>query len=233
MRVRLMGLALVAALGLAACSDDDGPTQVVEGRVRAIHLSPDAPAVDVLVDGAQALSGVTYLAASDYLAVPAGTRNLRVEPTGSDTAVIDADVTVAEGVDYTALAVGEVANIEPLYLRDDNTAPSAGQARVRVIHGAPSVGAVDVYFTAPGAPLGQPSLTNFAFKDVSSLPNNGGDYISVAAGTYQVRVTPAGTPGTVAIDQTLTIPAGAVVTAVATESTGGGAPLAITVFVDN
>lgn len=233
MRVRLLGLALVAALGLAACGDDDGPTQVSEGRVRAIHLSPDAPAVDVFVNGNQALSNVTYLVASDYLDVAAGDRTFRVEPVGSDTPVIEATVPVGDGVDYTLLAVNDVANIEPLYLTDDNTTPAAGQARVRIIHGAPSVGAVDVYFTAPGAPLGQPSLTNFAFKDVSTLPNNGGNYISVPAGTYQVRVTPAGTPGTVAIDQTLTIPAGAVATAVATEAAGGGAPLAITVFVDN
>jgi hypothetical protein len=232
MRVRLLGLGLVALLGLSACSDDEGPTQVSGGRVRAIHLSPDAPAVDVLVNGNQALSNVTYLVASDYLDVDAGNPTFRVEAVGSNDAVIEEEVPVADGVDYTLLAVNDVADIEPLYLTDDNTLPATGQARVRIIHGAPSVGAVDVYFTAPGAPLGQPSLTNFAFKDVSTLPNNGGNYISIPAGTYQVRVTPAGTPGTVAIDQTLTIPAGVVATAVATEAPGGGAPFAIEVYVD-
>jgi hypothetical protein len=233
MKARLLGVALLATMALAACDDDDDNNEPQpQGRVRAIHLSPDAPAVDVLVDGNQALANVTYLVASDYLDVDAGNPTFRVEAVGSNDAVIEAEVPVADGVDYTLLAVNTLANIEPLYLTDDNTAPAAGQARVRVIHGAPSVGPVDVYFTAPGDPLGVPSLTNFAFKSVSTLPNNGGNYITVPAGTYQVRVTPAGTPGTVAIDQEIVVPAGVVATAIATETPGGGAPFAIEVYVD-
>jgi len=224
MKVRLLGLALVTVLGLSACSDDDGPTELVTGRVRAVHLSPDAPGVDVLLDGNQVLSNVTYLVSSDYLDVPTGNRTFRVEPVGSNTAVIEATVPVAEDVDYTLLAVNNVADIEPLYLTDDNTAPAAGQARVRVLHGAPSVGAVDVYVTAPGAPLGTPALTNVPFKAASG-------YLAVPAGTYQVRVTPTGTT-TVAIDQEITAPAGVVATAIAVESQGGGAPFGIEVLVD-
>jgi hypothetical protein len=224
MKVRMLGMALVAVLGLAACSDDDGPTEVTTGRVRAVHLSPDAPGVDVLLDGTQVLSNVTYLVSSDYLDVPSGNRTFRVEPVGSNTAVIEATVPVAEDVDYTLLAVNNVAAIEPLYLTDDNTAPAAGQARIRVVHGAPNVPAVDVYVTAPGAPLAAPVLTNVPFKAASG-------YLAVPAGTYQVRVTPTGTT-TVAIDQEITAPAGVVATAIAVEAQGGGAPLAIEVLVD-
>lgn len=225
MKVRLLGLALVAVLGLAACGDDDGPTETTTGRVRAVHLSPDAPAVDVLLDGTEVLSGVTYLISSEYLDVPTGDRTFRVEPTGSNTAVIEATVPVGENVDYTLLAVNDVENIEPLYLTDDNTAPAVGQARIRVLHGAPSVGAVDVYVTAPGAPLGTPTLTNVPFKGASG-------YLPVPAGRYQVRVTPTGVPGTVAINQEITAPANVVATAIAVERQGGGAPFSIAVLVD-
>ena len=224
MKVRMLGLALVAVLGLAACSDDDGPTEITTGRVRAVHLSPDAPAVDVLLDGNQVLANVTYLVASDYLDVPSGNRTFRVEPVGSNTAVIEATVPVAANVDYTLLAVNYVEDIEPLYLTDDNSEPSAGNARVRVVHGAPSVGAVDVYVTAPGAPLGTPALTNVPFKGFSG-------YLEVEAGTYQVRVTPTGTT-TVAINQEIVAPAGVVATAIAVEDEGGGAPFSIEVLVD-
>jgi hypothetical protein len=230
-----LGLAVVAALGLAACGDkinsDDITINAPQGRVRAVHLSPDAPAVDVLVDGSRVLSGVEYLDASDYLDVPEGTRELRIEPVGSDAAVIEADVPVAANTDYTAIAVNYVADIEPLYLVDDNTAPPTGSARVRVIHGAPSVVPVDVYFTRPGAAFGVPSLTNFAFKDVSTLPS-GANYITVPAGRYRVGVTPAGDPGTLAIDTELDVPANTVVTVIARENVGGGAPLGLLVLVD-
>jgi hypothetical protein len=224
MKVRLLGMALVAALGLSAC-DDNGPTELLTGRVRAVHLSPDAPAVDVLLDGSEVLSGVTYLGSSSYLDVPTGDRTFRVEPVGSNTAVIEATVPVAEDVDYTLLAVNTVANIEPLYLVDDNTAPAAGQARIRVLHGAPSVGPVDVYVTAPGAALGSPALTNVPFKGVSG-------YLAVPAGRYQVRVTPTGST-TVAINQEITAPVGVVATAIAVEDVGGGAPFSIAILVDN
>jgi hypothetical protein len=224
MKVRLLGMALVAGLGLAAC-DDDGPTEVDTGRVRAVHLSPDAPAVDVLLDGSEVLSGVTYLISSEYLDVPTGDRTFRVEPTGTNTPVIEATVPVGEDIDYTLLAVNTVENIEPLYLTDDNTAPAPGQARIRVLHGAPSVGNVDVYVTAPGAALGTPTLTNVPFKGYSG-------YLAVPAGRYQVRVTPTGFPGTVAINQEITAPANVVATAIAVEVQGGGAPFSIAVLVD-
>jgi hypothetical protein len=223
MKVRMLGLALVAVLGLAACSDDDGPTETT--RDACAPCTCRRMLRGRRGDGNQVVSNVPYLSSSDYLDVAAGNRTFRVEPVGSNTAVIEATVPVAEDVDYTLLAVNNVADIEPLYLTDDNTAPAAGQARVRVVHGAPSVGAVDVYVTAPGAPLGEPLLTNVPFKAASG-------YVAVPAGTYQVRVTPTGVPGIVAINQEITAPAGVVATAIAVEAQGGGAPFAIEVLVD-
>jgi hypothetical protein len=62
-----VGTALaVTALTLSACSDDDdngtGPA-ADQARVRVVHASPDAPAVDVRVDDAVALSHVPIRAA--------------------------------------------------------------------------------------------------------------------------------------------------------------------------
>jgi hypothetical protein len=234
MKLRLFGAALLGVLALAGCGDDDddnGPA--AEGSVRAIHFSPDAPAVDIKVDGDQVLSGVTYTQASDYLAVPAGDRTFRVEAVGSDAAAIEATVPVADGVDYTLIAIDNVASIEPLYLTDDNTAPPSGQARVRVIHGAPGVGAVDVYFAPAAAPVfNTPSLVNFAFGAVSTLPNNGGNYITVPAGNYIVRVVPTGQPASAfVIEQSLAVPANVVVTAIAGLDIGGEAA-GVQVYVD-
>src|SRR3954452_20792486 len=73
MKLKLLTLLLAATAMTAACSDDnDNTAPEGEARVRVVHASPDAPNVDVLVDDAKVLSDVPYLAASGYLAVPAG-----------------------------------------------------------------------------------------------------------------------------------------------------------------
>lgn len=227
MKLKFLTLLLAATAMTAACSDDDNTGPEGEARVRVVHASPDAPDVDVLVDEAEVLSDVPYLAASEYLAVPPGGRNLKVNAAGTETTVIDADVTLTDATDYTIIASGPVAAIAPIVLQDDNSAPTAGNARVRAIHGAPSAPAVDIYVTAPGADLAAetPVLTGVEFGDAA-------DYIEAPAGDYQVRVTPAGTK-TVAIDSgTLTLAAGQVRTAIAVDAVGGGAPFDLLLLAD-
>ena len=227
MKLKLLTLLLAATALTAACDDDDNTGPEGEARVRVVHASPDAPSVDVLLDDAEVLSDVPYLAASDYLAASAGDHNLKVNAAGTATTVIDADVTLADGTDYTVIASDLVAQITPIVLEDDNTAPAAGNARVRAIHGAPSAPAVDIYVTAPGADLeaATPVLTGVSFGDVA-------DYLEVPAGDYQVRVTPAGTK-TVAIDSgALTLESGQVRTAIAVDALGGGAPFDLLVLAD-
>jgi Domain of unknown function (DUF4397) len=170
---------------------------------------------------------VSYLASSDYLELSAGDHNLKVNAAGTSTTVIDEDVTLTDGTDYTVIASGLVATIAPIVLEDDNSTPGAGNARVRAIHGAPSAPAVDVYVTAPGADLetATPVLTGVEFGDVA-------DYLEVPAGDYQVRVTPTGTK-TVAIDSdALTLASGQVRTAIAVDAEGGGAPFDLLVLAD-
>jgi hypothetical protein len=214
-------LALMLAVGAgAACSDDDttAPTSM-NAYVQVVHASPDAPNVDVLVDNVVVLTNVPYEAASGYLAVPAGTRNLKVNATGTSTTVINADVDVMGGMYYTVMATGLVAAIQPLVLVDDYVTPAAGNVKVRLVHAAASAPTVDIYVTAPGADISglAPTLTNVPFRGYS-------DYLEVPAGSYQVRVTLAGTK-TVAIDTgTLALTAGQIRTGIALDASGGGAP---------
>ena len=142
--------------------------------MRVVHASPDAPSVDVLVDDVQVLSAVPYLGSSSYLEVPAGSPNIKVNAAGSSTTVIDADLLVTAGTDYTVIAGGLVSDIAPIVLEDDRTAPPAGNAKVRAVHGAPSAPAVDIYVTAPGADLeaATPALTNVPFGGGFRLPRS-------------------------------------------------------------
>lgn len=151
-------------------------------RVRVVHMSPDGPAVDVLVDGQRAIADLAFKSATDYAALPAGDRNVKVTPANQNqTAVIDATLPLQAGRDLTVVAVGKVAEIGALPLSDDNRAPDQGNAKVRFVHASPDAPAVDIA-VADGPVL----FPNVAFKNAS-------EYAQVPAGTYNLEVRAAGT----------------------------------------
>lgn len=156
--------------------------QAETARVRVIHASPDAPAVDVFVDGNRVLTDVPFFAASDYLDLAPGEYRFQVAPAGADAsdAVIDATATLAAGTAYTVAATGLLDEIEPTIIVDDLSAPAAGQAKVRVLHLVPDAPAVDVKVQD-----GDTLVAGLAFQEAS-------DYLEVPAGTYDLIVTPAG-----------------------------------------
>jgi hypothetical protein len=227
MKLKFLTLLLAATAMTAACDDDDNTGPEGEARVRVVHASPDAPDVDVLVDDSPVLTDVPYLATSDYLVWAPGSRNLKVNAAGTATSVIDADVNLVDGTDYTVIASGLAAEIKPIVLEDDTSEPAAGIARVRAIHGAASAPAVDIYVTAPDADLDTetPTLTNIVLGDVA-------DYIEAPAGDYQVRVTTTGTKIVVIDSGTLTLESGQVRTAIAVDAPGGGAPFDLLILED-
>ena len=72
----ILALAMLAAVALTACSDDNNDVTApgTTAQLRVVHASPDAPNVDVFVDNASVLANVAYKTASDYLPVPSGSR---------------------------------------------------------------------------------------------------------------------------------------------------------------
>jgi Domain of unknown function (DUF4397) len=212
---------------LLGCGED-------HARLRVVHASPDAPNVDVLVDGKSVLTNVPYATASDYLTVTAGTRRIEVRPTGTSTDVINSNVSLSSHSDSTVLAEGFAAvpspapQIAAVVLTDDNSNPASGKAKVRVIHAAPSAGNVDVYIVPPGTDITtvSPTLSNVAFEAASG-------YLSVDPATYEVVVTPAGNNTVIAIDvPNFTVAAGQIRSAVALDAPGGGAPFQLIVLSD-
>jgi LPXTG-motif cell wall-anchored protein len=148
-----------------------------------VHASPDAPAVDVWVNGSVAFSNAPFQGITDYAELAPGSYQVQVSPTGAtEPIVIDANLDLAADTDYTVVAVGELANIEPLVLIDDNSAPAAGKAHVRFVHASPDAPAVDIA-VANGGPV---LFSNVPFKGV-------GDYLPVDAGTYDLEARIAGT----------------------------------------
>ncbi len=207
----------VTALSLFGCGGSGH--SVTETKLRVVHASPNAPNVDVVVGGAVAFSNVPYFS-EGLRTLPAGTTQVRVRATGGTTDVINASPILAVGNYTTILAVNNLAQIEPLVVTEPDLGPGVGQARVRLVHASPSTGNVDIYVTTPTATLpATPTVANVPFKGVSAA-------LTVASGNYRVRITPAGTPGTIAIDTgSIALPSNSVTIAAALDKASGGSPL--------
>lgn len=220
-----LGLLTILLAGCGALPNGGSELASLEAgtaTVRVVHASPNAPAVDILVDGGVAFTEVPYLAFSPRVALPAGERNFKVNAAGTDITVIDVSPTLEAGADYTVIAMGFLADIEPLLLEDDLSLSVPGRAKLRLVHGAPSAPAVDIYLSRPGQPLRllQPVATAVPFKAATG-------FLELTPGAYRVRITVAGTD-TVAIDTgTLTLAPGSVLTAVAVDAPGGGGPFGV------
>ena len=208
-----LALAAVAALALAGSAGAQTPAT---GRVRVMHASPDAPAVDIFVDGTKAVRGLAIPDNTGYVALPAGSHDVKVfvSPFTTQTApVLSATLTVAAGKDYTVLAVGRVADgsLSLLPLNDNNALPADGKAHIRLIHASPAAPAVNVALAGTKTNV----FANVAFKGV-------GDYTPVAAGTYDLDVNVASSGQTVKTVSGLKLENKGVYTAVAVGLAGNG-----------
>ena len=196
-----------------------------EGRVRVIHASPDAPAVDIYANGAKVLSNVPFKASSGYLSVPAGAYNFRVYPAGANAAttpsVLSIDATVQSGVDYTVMAVDRLSQIKGRVYVDDNRAPASGKAHINVIHAGPDAPAVDV--AVKGGPV---LVSGAAFGDKAGpLP--------VDAGTYDLEVRPAGTTQIALAVPGVQLESGKIYTFVATGFLNGQPTLTVVPYAES
>jgi hypothetical protein len=207
---------VLAALSITATSAfAAGP------RVRVIHASPDAPAVDVLVDGKAAFTNAAFKGITPYAELAAGAHQVEVVPTGKTSpAVISANLNLDADKDYSVAAVGKLAEISPLVLTDNNAAPAPGKAHVRFVHASPDAPAVDI--AVKGGPV---IFSNIAFKGV-------GAYTPVAAGTYDLEVRPAGKTDVVLAIPGVKLEDGGVYTAWALGLAGGEPKLTAALSVD-
>ena len=207
-------------------------TEIIECEatptVRALHASPDAPAVNIIVNGATALTDVDYGQGSGFVPV-VEENNIQVEAIipGGNAIVIDADVNLDYSTEASILAVGKVGSpggIFALPIVNPSDSPiTQGFFRAQVVHAAPSAPPVNVYVTAFGAELDMSSPVNGVGMPLSFEDFTG--QLEVPEGDYQIRITVDG-------DATLTpvfdsgeisLAAGADLMVVAIDSTGPGA----------
>ncbi len=207
---------------------------------RVVHLSPDAGVaaggpVEVFASSSALPTSPTELVPSfsytevvpaqmpggdNFVFVPTGDYIFDVAPDTNmigDSVFMSPTVNLAVGQDFSAIAAGRVAGNPDftILVSADDARPIVTQAAIKVIHGAPAAGTVDVFVTPAGqfsvpeveaGMAGEPLLDDFVFGTIT-------DYVLVEPGMFDVRVV-AG--GTVAINvEGLELAAGSVSTAIA------------------
>jgi hypothetical protein len=164
-------------------TDDDAGA----ARTRIVHLSPDAPTVDVYVDDELRFEEVEpYATQKGYREFEPGPYEIAFSPAGEgrEAAVVERVVSVEAG-DTTLAGIGEICRTTdtPLWIEqyeDDNSTPESGTGRLRLVHASPDAPVVDV--TTDGETL------------VSGLGFGEADTVEVDAGEYRIRVRPSDCP---------------------------------------
>ena len=237
---------------VAACGTEQAPGPLqptgAQGRVRFVNLINDTTRgrVNAILERLPFGVNLTYTQSTPatlgapntapYSAILSGDRTLVLKRTADTTVTVATiAVNIVGGQDRSIYAIGGAGGsvITSFVTSDTNPAAAAGQARVRVVHLSPTAGNVDIFVTAVGADLAAatPTLGSVPYRGVSG-------YLAVTAGTYQVRVVPAGTaPASRAANVVISVASlalggGTGRTIVAADNTTGGAPLRAFVLVD-
>ncbi len=174
-----------------------------QASVRAVHASPDAPAVDVAVQGGPVLfSGVSFPGASDYENVAAGTVNLEIRRAGTDTVVRQLpNVTLTGATVYSIFVVGLAAGQPALEAVVVVDAPPLQTCRTLACPPAAAPGATPTPVTPTptpvGTPTGTPTVTGTPGTPTPTVTGTPGTPTPTVTGTpLTATPTVTGTPGT-------------------------------------
>jgi hypothetical protein len=161
-----------------------------DARVTVAHFAPFADtledtSVSVLLNGEVALENVVFKDFTPYINLQAGEYKVDIVPTGTDVVAMTATYMLMDGQDYTVYASGNgtLQPLELVALADDNTAPAAGNVKVRIVHAAPfaaTLEATEVSIRTAGGDL---------VADLQGVPYDAATaYLELPAATYDLKV---------------------------------------------
>lgn len=154
--------------------------------VRVLNASPDAPAVDIYINGGLIFKNIKFKDFTEYVQLSMGQYKMEVYPVGQmDKPVLAQNIQVPQKQVITIAATGNFEDLQLIpYIEGNADGLAMNQSRVRLIHLSPDAPEVDVLIN------GQIVFNNIGFMDAT-------DYIKVVSGTYNIVVNLAGTNDTV------------------------------------
>lgn len=167
--LRTVGAVGGSALVLGSASAQDGTVDV-----RAVHASPDAPAVDVIVNDEPIAEGVEFPAVGGYFEGEAETFDIRVEPAGGGDPILRAKRQFDPGTAHSIAVVGSGDEVRIKPFLDRIEQPPAGEANWRFLN---------LIVGSPGFDVVVPNRQQF-FRGTEFAEQS--RYRSIRSGTYEV-----------------------------------------------
>jgi len=186
-------------------------------QFRLMNAVPDESSLNVLVDSTSVSSNLAYGTSTGYLSESSGSHQVAIEPSGSSTTLLQQSISLASGSATTVISFNFSSSIANLVLNDDNSAPTSGDFKIRVVNASPNLGPADVYIVTPGTALSTvgPTVSNLGFGATTS-------YQSLAAANYEIALTSVGQKFAVIDTGTLTLSSGQIRTFVGLNNPSGG-----------
>jgi uncharacterized protein DUF4397 len=160
-----------------------GGGAVAKTRLRVVHASPNAPAVDIYLKGSTtaALEGVAYGDATEFIEVDSGEVAFDLREAGAASSAAPAfttpDMDLNGDVDYTVVAAGDFADstnddtgFRLLALEHDFEAAATGTAVARIVHATSAWETVDLDVVA-SPDVDVEGLDRFADENNVMLPS--------------------------------------------------------------
>lgn len=156
--------------------------------LRFVNASPDAPNVDVYLDGKPAASNIAFASSLGYMPVAPGSYNLDIRAAGSPvsgTTLLSTSIVVVTNTMYTATALDLAAHMRLLLTEDRPGADQAGMAQLRFINAAVNSPNLDLVATDSNTTI----FSNLGFDNFSQ-------YAYAAAGSPDLALRQNGITNT-------------------------------------
>lgn len=139
-------LALTFVVSAAGAGGAQDGAAEASASVRFVHASPDAPALDILVDGQPVAQGLEFGALTEFAPVSDGDHTIQIVPAGEAVASALIEETIGtDGDSAYTVAVANLLNALELSVVESNLDDlPEGEARVRLVNLSPDDESVDL-----------------------------------------------------------------------------------------
>lgn len=172
-----------------------------DGQVRLINLTRSHASLDLATSSTSSsklVSAVTPGTASAFKGVGAGSATLLVTDTGSTTTLISSGPSITKDQSYALIVYESASTLKSAWLSENESTPTSGTGALRVVNLATDAGALDIYVTTPGTVLTSSLSPTYSLAAGSGVLTTAS--LSLAPGSWRVRVTAAGAPTDLRLD---------------------------------
>src|SRR5450830_712390 len=175
-------LMALGSLGIApvltACGNSDG-----SANIRVINATQGLSSLDAYLDTTSIASSVASVATSSYYGADPDTYTLGLRSAGGAVNSLESSITLSKDTYTSVVVTGTQSALTTTIYTENESDPSSGYAKLRVINGLQTGDEVDVYITTTT------SLDNQSAA-ISNVTEGGtSSFSKVSKGTYSLWVT--------------------------------------------